>query len=261
MSDNGESEQTRFRNGRVERDPSSGDRRDAPVHPNRATGYAVSIKSGALEVNHRLVEVRDEYGETLTFADRETAEAFAHRLSSDGGDLRIQAAAPNDPDEVDAYLLADHQPSVHEPAAVDGDSLTFDVGANLYGVLGEAVVSGGPTSPALEHFVKQDLANRSLEDRLRLRVTEGEFVSFPDDGTDPNRWMPDCCVEARDGWRGRLVERYWCEIKTGDASFERTQVAAMRELAKESRVLKVRVLIEDLPEQYTVRIREVDSPG
>lgn len=254
MGDGGDFEQTRFRNGRLERDRS----RDAPVHPNQETGYAVAIKPGALEVNRSVVDVRDEHGETITFADRDRAAAFAARLSADGGDLRIQAAAPNDPGEADAYLLADHRPSVREPAAVDGDDLTFEVGANLYGVLGEAVVTGGPTSPALEHFVKQDLANASFEDGLRVRVTDGTFVSFPDEGTGESRWMPDCCLEARDGWRGRLIERYWCEIKTGNASFERTQVAAMRELAKESRVLKLRVSIDALPEQYTVRIREVD---
>lgn len=48
------------------------------------------------------------------------------------------------------------------------------------------------------------------------------------------------------------------EIKTGDASFERTQVATMQELAKEKRVLKIRVDIDSLPDQYSLRIREVE---
>jgi hypothetical protein len=51
---------------------------------------------------------------------------------------------------------------------------------------------------------------------------------------------------------------YRCEIKTGDASFQRTQMKAMRELAKEARVLKIRVLIDDLPKQYSVRVHEVE---
>lgn len=35
----------------------------------------------------------------------------------------------------------------------------------------------------------------------------------------------------------------------------------MRQLAAESRVLKVRVLIDDLPDQYSVRIHEVEPSG
>lgn len=72
--------------------------------------------------------------------------------------------------------------------------------------------------------------------------------------------MPDCCVVARDGWNGEALERYWCEIKTGNASFERSQADVMRRLAAEERVLKIRVSIDDLPDQYSVRIHEVE-PG
>lgn len=25
--------------------------------------------------------------------------------------------------------------------------------------------------------------------------------------------MPDCCVVARDGWNGEVLERYWCETR------------------------------------------------
>jgi len=252
-------EQMRFRDGDVVCDPRNRSQSgDDCVRPNEATGFCVRIEPGALEVNRCLVEVRDEHGDVLTFSTRAKAEVFAAQLSASDGELRIQAAAPNDPDDVDAYLLADHQPSVSEPAAVNGDTLTFDVGANLYGALGEAVIAGGPTCPALEHFVEQDLADVTLEHKLRVRVTDGELVSFDGDGTGDERWVPDCRVEARDGWRGRLVETYWCEIKTGDASFERTQVVAMRRLAREERVLKIRVLIDDLPDQYAVRFHEVD---
>jgi hypothetical protein len=72
-------------------------------------------------------------------------------------------------------------------------------------------------------------------------------------------WHPDCCVIARDGWKDGLIERYWCEIKTGNASFERQQVESMRKLAAEERVLKIRVIIDDLPDQYSVRIHEVEA--
>jgi uncharacterized protein (UPF0548 family) len=50
---------------------------------------------------------------------------------------------------------------------------------------------------------------------------------------------------------------YYCEIKTGNASFERSQVAVMKELAKQERVLKIWGDIDDLSEQYSLQIREV----
>ncbi|WP_225336492.1 hypothetical protein [Halomicrobium urmianum] len=50
------------------------------------------------------------------------------------------------------------------------------------------------------------------------------------------------------------------QIKTGDASFERSQVDAMAALARDERVLKIRVTIEALPDQYSLRIRDVGPP-
>lgn len=258
MTDHEESEQARFSGGRVVRDFGGGSNGSKRPKPNERTGYELSIKPGALEVNEALVKGQEEHGDVVTFESREQAEVFADHLSARDGDLRVQAAAPNDPADVDAYLLADHSPSITEPASVEDDTLTFDVGANLYGSLGEAVVLAGPHSPAIEHFVENDLADVDFRDGLRVRVTRGEFVSFEGLYGEHSRWLPDCRVEARDGWRDPPVEEYWCEIKTGNASFERTQVAAMRELAKDARVLKIRVLIDDLPQQYSVRIHEVE---
>jgi len=42
------------------------------------------------------------------------------------------------------------------------------------------------------------------------------------------------------------LERYYCRIKTGNASFERSQSAAMKQLEREKHILKIRVLIEEL---------------
>ncbi|NHN60471.1 MULTISPECIES: hypothetical protein [Halorussus] len=56
-----------------------------------------------------------------------------------------------------------------------------------------------------------------------------------------------------------MLERYYCEIKTGNASFERSQVDAVKALARKERVLKIRVIIENLPDQYSLRIHEVES--
>lgn|GEM_PF-6175595 len=142
--------------------------------------------------------------------------------------------------------MAEYDRSVGEPAAVDGDTWTFDVGANLYGVLGETIVKSGGKPPVIEYFVKQDLDEYpdDLESGLRISVESDIYV--PSDG-DGNGWKPDCRVTARDGWDGEVLEEYWCEIKTGDASFERGQVETMRQLAAEARVLKIRVLIDELP--------------
>ncbi|WP_415381620.1 hypothetical protein [Halosimplex sp. TS25] len=263
MSDD-EFEQLVFEDGRLasvaddDPDPTPGE--TEPVHPNEEAGYRLAVKPGALEANEPLVDVCDEHGEVLSFGSRPKAEAFARRLSAEDGTLRVQAAAPNDLSEDDGYLLAAYDRSVREPAAVDGDTWTFDVGANLYGALGETVVKSGEKPPAIEYFVEGDLDAYpdDLETGLRIDVSSDVYVPADEGG---GGWIPDCCVTARDGWNGEVLEEYWCEIKTGDASFERGQVETMRQLAAESRVLKIRVLIDDLPDQYSVRIHEVESSG
>jgi hypothetical protein len=274
-----ETEQTRFRDGRVVRPPDAVARAgaDGPV-PNERRGFVLSIEPGAVAVNAPLASVVDEHGTTVTFGSRVEAEAFAERYAARDGALRVQAAAPTDDREVDAYLLADHDPSVRTPAAVDGETATFDVGANLYGTLGETVVTAGP-APALERFVRRDLTDVPVRDGLEVAVRDGEALSpgvlaphggdrtggadGDDKGGDgaAGQWLPDCRVEARDGVREPPIETYYCEIKTGGGSLERSQAAAMRTLARtgEVRVLRVDVAIDALPDRYDVRIAEVGT--
>jgi hypothetical protein len=276
-----DTEQMRFRDGRVVRAPDAAARADAdgPV-PNERRGFTLSIKPGAVAVNAPLASVIDEHGTTVTFGSREEAEAFAERYAARGGALRVQAAAPADDREADAYLLADHDPSVRTPATVDGGTLTFDVGANLYGRLGETVVTAG-SAPALERFVRRDLADVPVRDGLEVAVRDGESLSLgaltpregdwtggaDGEGGDRDgaagRWRPDCRVEARDGLRDPPLETYYCEIKTGGGTLERSQATAMRALAgtHDLRVLRVDVSIDALPDQYDVRIAEVGSDG
>jgi hypothetical protein len=179
-------------------------------------------------------------------------------LSAGDGSLRIQSAPANDPRAVDAYLLADHIPSISEPAATDGETWTFDIGANLYGALGEAILTSAPKPHALYYFVRQDLEldDGELESELALEVERGTPISVahPD---GEKRWTPDCVVWAKDGWDGCVLAKYYCEIKTGNASFERSQGVVMEEVAEQERVLKIRVEIDDLPEQYSLRTHEV----
>ncbi|WP_435348662.1 hypothetical protein [Haloarchaeobius sp. HRN-SO-5] len=94
---------------------------------------------------------------------------------------------------------------------------------------------------------------------MNVDVEPGRPLSV-DRSDGRTRWTPDCVVTARDGWNGATLERYYCEIKTGDASFQRSQMETMERLANDERVLKIRVRIEDLPTQYSLTIREIE-PG
>ena len=156
--------------------------------------------------------------------------------------------------------LADHTPAIKEPAEINGDTWTFDVGANLNLTLGEAILTATPKPHALIYFVKQDLNinDAAREQRLRVEVETDCTLVVPtsDDGTQ-HRWFPDCKIIARDGWNGPVQETYYCKIKTGNASFERSQLSAVLALADNERVLKIRVLIDELPDQYSLRIHEL----
>jgi len=265
--DESDTSQLRFEDGALV-DPSSEEENHdvdyvaGAIEPGNRTGFVVEAKPGALDVNETLVDDVESHGRILDFGSRTHAESYARQLSASGGALRIQAAAENDPSEADAYLLADHSPSIKEPALVDGDTWTFDVGANLYGALGEAILLEAPRPDAIHYFVRQDLAldDGELENGLKFDVEPGKFLSVGDDG-ERNSWVPDCRVVVRDGWNGPVLERYYCEIKTGNASFERSQIEVMEQLAREERVLKIRMLIEELPDRYSLRIHEVEPPA
>lgn len=260
--------QLRFEDGRLADPPTENDTTDGytvdPIAPGDRTGYVVEVRSGALATNSGLGEAVETHGRTLEFGSRSHAEDYAQQLAASGGSLRVQAAPDNDRRNVDAYLLADHDPSIGEPADVDGDTWTFDVGANLYGALGETVLLEPPNPHALEYFVRQDLNlddDDRLERGLNVDIQSGGIISIDgDQDADPDRWIPDCEIVAADGWDGPVLARYYCEIKTGNASYQRSQIAAMEELAREERVLKIRVQIEELPERYSLRIREVEPP-
>jgi hypothetical protein len=229
------------------------------IEPDVETEFAVEVKSGALTANNRLREIVDQYGERLEFGSRHNAEKYAHQLSNSDGSVKIQAAPENDPSGIDAYLLADPDTSITEPATTNDEEMTFDVGANLYGELGETVLLGPSKPHALIHFVREDLdiSKRELNHGLYVDIEVGILVA-PVEVDLNGGWIPDCIVKAYDGRNGELMKKYFCEIKTGDASFERSQVEVMEALARTERVLKIRVNIEDLPDQYSIRINDVE---
>lgn len=233
-----------------------------PVEPGKNDGFVLEARSGALEVNSDLREAVESHGHTLEFASKSGAKEYARQLSASGGHLKVQDAPENEPRDIDAYLLAEHNPSIDEPATINGDTWTFEIGANLYGMLGEALLLHAPKPHAIVYFVQQDLEvdDSVLEYGLKIEVDGGSQLSVAC-SNERARWTPDCVVEARDGWGGEVLERYYCEIKSGDASFERSQVNAMEKLSEEKRVLKIRVKIGELPDQYSLRIHEVDPSG
>ncbi|WP_049984157.1 hypothetical protein, partial [Halorubrum sp. BV1] len=94
----------------------------------------------------------------------------------------------------------------------------------------------------------------------KIDIEYSEAITATDQEDKQIRWIPDCQIEATDGWNGELLERYWCEIKTGDASFQRHQIETMEQFAVEHRVLKAKVRIDDLPDNYTVAFHEVSPP-
>jgi hypothetical protein len=239
--------QLRFEEGRLV----EAGQRTAPVEPGQATGYCVEVREGALAVNDRVHIIVDRHGRVLEFGTRAQAETYAAWLSTLGGPLSVQATPPNETSDIDAYLIAEHSPSVAEPASIENDTWHFDVDANLYGSLGEALLLEAPKPYALTYFVKED---RALDDDPLLTIRRGSSHR----GAVEARWVPDCELLVREVAGGPVRERYYCEIKTGGGSLEREQRAAMEELARSERVLLIRVGIEDLPQQYAVTVTEVD---
>jgi hypothetical protein len=216
--------------------------------------YRVAVKDSAAEHSGAVEEFRTERGRTVVFESRDDAEATAERLSTPDAPVAVQAAAPQDEGDVDAYLVPDPDRRTRDPDGSVDSGLTFDVSATQYGRLGEALVCCQRWDPpVLAYYARRDLA----ADDVRVELDRDPDAVVADDGA---RWVPDCRAVVRtDG--GRTLAEYWCEIKTGDASLERDQRAAMAWKAQRARVLTVRVDPSALPESYTARIRAVEPDG
>ena len=88
-------------------------------------GYEVAIKPSARRLNRVAGEWVGRRGHTRLFADKADARAWSEDISS-AGPVRVQDAAPNDPADVDGYLVADpnrdrRRPEVAETAPLDVD--------------------------------------------------------------------------------------------------------------------------------------------
>ena len=89
--------------------------------------YVVEIKRSARRINGAASEWVARRGSTRTFATKADARRWAVAISGDGP-VRVQDAAPNDPDEVDGYLVVD--PLFRRRA---GDSVAEGANATLDG--------------------------------------------------------------------------------------------------------------------------------
>jgi len=90
--------------------------------------YVVEIKRSARRLNGAASEWVARRGGARVFATKADARRWAQAISGDGP-VRVQDVAPNDPDDVDGYLVADplHRrraggASAGVDATLDGDS-------------------------------------------------------------------------------------------------------------------------------------------
>ena len=88
--------------------------------------YVVEIKRSARRINGAASEWVARRGSTRTFATKADARRWAIAISGDGP-VRVQDAAPNDPDEVDGYLVVDPLYRRRAPdSAAEGANATLD---------------------------------------------------------------------------------------------------------------------------------------
>ena len=143
-----------------------------------AEPFTVAIKESAREVNEparRLATIEED---RVTFASETEAHRRARELSAEGESVvKVQRAAPQDPDDVDGYLVAWPKRRRWSPDGSPTEGLTFDTEANQYGALGEAVVLTPEVNPPLlTHFARVD-ADLSEREAERVRV---ELDTDPD---------------------------------------------------------------------------------
>lgn len=215
--------------------------------------FRVALKASAREANGRVDAIASTEGSLEEFESRRHAQQFTDEMCGRGGAVRLQSPAPQDPMDVDAYLISDTQQTEWEPISVDEQSATFPVGANTYGGLGRGVVYlDGRASPALSHYFTEQ-APSSKQGQVRHVDAEPEV---PDDLGADIGWSPDLRIDVSRGGRSE-TDIYFAEVKAGASSFERQQRDDMQRVSEEYGVLRIRVKLAELPEEYTVRIAEV----
>jgi len=88
-------------------------------------GYEVAIKPSARRINRVAGEWVGRRGQSRTFATKADARAWAEDISS-AGPVRVQDVAPNDPADVDGYLVADPNRARTAPEPAETKPLDVD---------------------------------------------------------------------------------------------------------------------------------------
>ncbi len=217
--------------------------------------YRVFLTESAQDANSRAESHVEQEGQILTFRSKQAVEDLVDDWSTDGTRLRVQQAAPNDPREVNAYIVPNPVRHTSKPKKSNKEGLVFDTTANQYGELGEAVVAGSyGISPGLKYYIKQNI---DLPPGDEYKITKRSSSRISDSIEYDGSWTPDLIIDIKRIENWETYETLYCEIKSGNASFERRQKEAMQSLAKDYKVLKIRVDITELPSEYRLLIESV----
>ncbi|MDQ2055863.1 hypothetical protein [Halobellus sp. H-GB7] len=230
--------------------------------------FRIALKPSACEASPEIAALREESGEVLTYeSEGEAAKILVDDIDCPG--LQFQAAAPNDPAEVDAYLvkLRDPEPPSTERGPPE-DGWTFNMRAQQVGALAEALFQAyGWNPPPIVTYAAKDLGIDPEEFRVQVNPVPDSVGQFEFSGGD-GTWIPDFefVVHRRTddhpfGYGGPVLKRYIAEVKHGSTSFERNQRAQMTQLAHEGGpnldVLIIRVNLKGAPQTYDLTIRSV----
>ena len=226
--------------------------------------YRVALTDSATD--NDVAAARGGPGALLEYEDREAAAAAAERYSDEGDvPLRLQAPAPQDPRDVDAYLVANPERRVRRPTGTLDDGLDFETSASQYGALGESLLTSHEQDPpVLLAWARRTVDTEDGRDPAVQLEADPDPVTFRSQDTgETATWRPDCAATVTVG--GAIERRLLCEIKTGNASTERDQRRVMQWAASERdrTVLLLRLDVEELPDGYSARIQEIDpeEPG
>lgn len=224
--------------------------------------FTVALTDAACEASATVAELREQRGEHVTYDSRRAAETDL--LDPDRPGLRFQAPAPNDPTDVDAYLVKLRDP---DPAPADRGPASggweFAATAQQVGALAEALFAAYRYDPPpIVAYVARDLD--LAPDAFRVVVDPDDAPRIPPAIEDRWRWDVHFAVHRRTpdaGGRGPLLRHYLAEVKHGGASYERAQRATMERIAREVpnvAVLAIRVDLEGVPQTYSLTIDAVE---
>lgn len=230
--------------------------------------FSVALKPSACDASAEIARLCEESGEIITYeSERAAARILIDSIDCPG--LRFQAAAPNDPAEVDAYLvnIRDPEPSPTERGPPE-DGWSFNMRAQQVGALAEALFHAyGWNPPPIVAYAAKDIGLNPEEFRVRVNPAPESIGRFEFDGGD-GKWNPDFEFVVHRwtddhpfGYGGPVLKRYIAEVKHGSTNFERNQRTQMTQLARDGGldldVLIIRVDLKGAPKTYNLTIRSV----